>query len=72
MRSLALLSVVVLAGSTFVTSAYAQKSKREQAVATCIAQAQRQIPASGDPNDPGFNKRYNVYATCMRQHGQRP
>lgn len=72
MKSLILFGAVALIGSSFGTTAYAQKSKREQIVATCIAEAQDQIKASGNPNDPGFNNRYNVYATCMKKNKQRP
>jgi hypothetical protein len=73
MKSLIILGVISLVGSSVVTTAaFAQKSKREQIVATCIAKAQDQIKSSGNPNDPGYNNRYNVYASCMRQAGQRP
>jgi hypothetical protein len=77
MRPVVLLGASALIVSSLMTSAYAQKSsgskpKREQVVATCISQAQQQIPASGNPNDPGFNNRYNVYASCMRAQGERP
>lgn len=72
MKSLILLSAIALASATMATSAFAQKSKREKIVADCISKAQAQIPSSGNPNDPGFNNRYNVYASCMRQQGQRP
>ena len=38
MKSLIILGVISLVGSSFVTTAaFAQKSKREQVVATCIA-----------------------------------
>jgi hypothetical protein len=72
MKSLILFGAVALISSSFVTAAYAQKTKREKVVAACVAEAQDQIKASGNPNDPSFNNRYNVYATCMRKHGQRP
>lgn len=71
MKSMMILSAVLLA-STVATSAFAQKSKREKIVAECIAKAQTQVAQSGNPNDPGYNNRYNVYAACMRQQGQRP
>lgn len=63
---------IIAAGSLLASSAFAQQMNREQAVAQCIARAQQQIPASGDPNDPGFNNRYNVYANCMRDQGHNP
>jgi hypothetical protein len=72
MKSLIMFGAIALIGSSFASTAYAQKSKREKVVATCVAEAQSQIPASGNPNDPGFNQRYNVYATCMKKYGQRP
>jgi hypothetical protein len=72
MKYIISLGVIAIASSTLLTSAYAQKSKREQIVASCIAKAQEQISKSGNPNDPGYNNRYNVYAACMKQQKQRP
>jgi len=62
----------LIAGNLLAFSAVAQQTTREQAVAQCIVRAQQQAPSSGDPNDPAFNARYNIYANCMRDQGQTP
>lgn len=70
-----LLSTLFLA-SIVTTGAFAQSGedpKRMAAVQRCVAEAQKQVPTtSTDATDPDLNRRYNVYASCMRNQGLNP
>jgi hypothetical protein len=64
------LSIACLAG---VTAANAQTQQRDDAVKTCVAKAQREVPnVSGDPSDPQYTRRLNIYSTCMKELNQNP
>jgi hypothetical protein len=72
-----LLSVITLASLVSLTSAWvasAQESaSRDEAIRQCVAQAQGEVPnVSGDPNDPSYTRRANIYSACMVRMGQKP
>jgi hypothetical protein len=72
-------SSVAQPGSGFENRDYAQSRSqqnpgsisqtRQQAIQTCVAQAQRQAP--GDTHE-GQRQRGGIYLSCMHSKGQRP
>lgn len=71
-----LLSTLFLASVVSTTMALAQSGedpKRMAAVQKCVAEAQKAVPTtSTDHTDPELARRYNVYASCMRNQGFNP
>lgn len=71
------LSVVVLSSVVSLASTWGacaqQEVPREEAIRQCVAQAQGEVPnVSGDPNDPAYTRRANIYSACMIRLGQKP
>lgn len=49
-----------------------QQSPREDAVRTCVSEAQASTPNITDANDPRVAARYSMYSDCMRRLGHNP
>jgi hypothetical protein len=49
-----------------------QQTPREDAVRTCVSEAQANTPNITDANDPRVAARYSVYSDCMRRLGHNP
>lgn len=49
-----------------------QQTPREDAVRTCVSEAQATAPNVSDANDPRVAARYSVYSNCMRRLGHNP
>jgi hypothetical protein len=62
----------MLALSALSTDANAQDTHRDAVMEKCVAQAQTRFPSTGNPNDPGNNHTWEIYAGCMQSLGERP
>lgn len=67
------IGALALASPLALGSASAQQeTTREDAVRTCIAEAQASAPNISDANDPRVAARYSVYSSCMKRLGHNP
>lgn len=67
------LSVLAIASPLSSGGALAQQqTSREDAVRTCIAEAQAGTPNVSDANDPRVAARYSQYSNCMKRLGHNP
>lgn len=67
------LGALALASPLALGSVSAQQQvPREDAVRTCVSEAQASSPNVNDPNDPRVATRYSVYSNCMRRLGHNP
>ncbi len=73
-RMISALALFTLTSVALGEMAVAQQPiSREEAIRQCVAQAQSQVPnVSGDPSDPAYSRRANIYSACMKDFGQIP
>jgi hypothetical protein len=71
-KTLAFAIGAMLAFGALSTDASAQDTRREAVMEKCVAQAQTQFPSTGNPNDPGNNHTWEIYAGCMKNLGESP
>ena len=69
---LALGALALASPFAFGSASAQQQSSREDAVRTCVGEAQASAPNVSDANDPRVAVRYSVYSDCMRRMGHNP